>query len=586
MVHLLYTLKSEYKNKKIYIWDVNRDSITLLTKAVFRRINIRGFVTLQSEYAGEIYMNRPVITLEQALQEEDGLILVSDEVMKYRGDVLPTDKTVCWSEALECDEELRQKKVIIYGTGWGARQLEKTLSKEGVEAELYCVTKKNGDTLKYQGKTVIEVSQLDSYEDYAVIVSVVIGNDRQEILETLSTFQGQIYVERVIGEVELLHINLIQSIDAAIKRQNRIYLYSKRNAISGLIEEVLRIYGVQVSGYVYDTQEDVHHIESIYSLAYEGVEDKLIIINEESPERLVKARENIEFAGFSLEQGNYTGLQWYTLAKEDLLSQSRGCYDSLVGHSRLYSQDKPGTKSYGKPGWKLYGREEKERIRIMVLGGSTSAEMWHPENWVSKLYDRLEHENIKTVIYNGAHEGNDIVDEMLRFLRDAYVLRPQIVICMSGVNNTAYKESPNLFNEAYMIEWVKNFAPDMEYCGGVPSDETVYSFWSRNIRLLGVIAAFYGARFWGFLQPINITIQNKTLREKSLYELEEHMVGAEEFAQFACDGEGYINLMHLFNQQDEMYFDVCHYTDKAHEVIADIVYKEIQSEIKAIAKAK
>lgn len=91
---------------------------------------------------------------------------------------------------------------------------------------------------------------------------------------------------------------------------------------------------------------------------------------------------------------------------------------------------------------------------------------------------------------------------------------------------------------------------------------------------------------FGFLQPINITIQNKTLREKSLYELEEHKVGAEEFAQSACDGAGYINLMHLFEQQDEMYFDVCHYTDMAHGIIADIVYKEIQSEIKVLMKSE
>lgn len=580
MVNTIYTLKKKYRDKKIYIWNINRDSMTVFTKAVFRRIDVQGFVTLQEEYAGEMYMNRPVVTLEQVVQEEDSIILASDEVLKYTTDILPTDKVIYWSEALECDEELRQRKVIIYGTGWGARQLDKVLSDEGVKAELYCVTQKDYATQQYQGVKVIEAAELKKYEEYAVIISVVIGQYRQEIMETLADFQGHIYVEHIIGEVEMSHINLIQDIDLAIRKHKKIYLYSKRNALSELIEEVLYTYGIQIDGYVYDTEDEEHNIQSIYSLAFEGIEDKLLIINEECPERLITAREHIEFAGFSLEKGNYTGLQWYTRAKEALLLKLVDCYDSLVGYSKLYIQEKPGTKLYGKPGWKIYGKEEERRIRILVLGGSTSAEVWHPENWISKLYYQLKRENIKSVIYNGAYECNDIVDEILRLLRDGYILRPQIVISMSGVNNTRFKEGSNLFNEGNLIEWIKNFSPDKKYCSGVHSDESLFSFWNRNVKLLELISEFYGAKFFGFLQPMNVTINHMTLQEKSLYEVEEHIVGAQDFAQLANDESDYINLMRLFEQRDEMYFDGCHYTDKAHEVIANKVYEAIMSVIK------
>ena len=44
----------------------------------------------------------------------------------------------------------------------------------------------------------------------------------------------------------------------------------------------------------------------------------------------------------------------------------------------------------------------------------------------------------------------------------------------------------------------------------------------------------------------------------------------------------YINLMRLFEHRDEMYFDVCHYTDKAHEILADQVLKTIMQEVKKL----
>ena len=100
------------------------------------------------------------------------------------------------------------------------------------------------------------------------------------------------------------------------------------------------------------------------------------------------------------------------------------------------------------------------------------------------------------------------------------------------------------------------------------------------MRLLGVIAEFYGARFFGFLQPMNMTMDNMSVWEKSLYEQEDTMVGAREFAQSATNVEaGYINLMRLFEHQDNMYFDVCHYTNKAQEKLAEMVYEKIMLEM-------
>ncbi len=576
MICALYTLMKKYREKDIYLWNVNADSINVFMMAACRHIDIQGFVTAQAEYVGEKYMNRPVVTLEQALQNERSIILVSDEVSQETMNKLPKDRAVYWSDALAFNDELRSVKVIVYGTGRGAEKFCKALEEEGVEAELYCLTKR-GSVGQYRGKTVIEAAELDNYKDYAVVIAANVKKYRWEILENLSGFQGRIFVEMehrigtadLIGNVDLL--NFIQNIDYAAKEQKRIYLYSRRNAVARLIEEVLSIYGIKITGYVGETEIHEQDIQSIYGLAYEGTEDKLIIISEEFPEKFVEARENIELAGFSLEERNYTGFQCHTRSKGMMLSKWHYYKDPLLGGSIIYPE--------GKPGWKLYGKEEDGAVRIMVLGGSTSSEQYHPENWISKLYYKLCQDNIKAVIYNGAHSGNDVVDEILRLLRDGYALKPQIVISMSGVNNTSYKDCTNQFNEINLIQWVQTLSPDSIYCSGVESDEPLYSFWSRNIKILKLIAEFYGADFFGFLQPMNITMSHMSLWEKSRYELEGHAEASRDFMEHAKSCDDYRNLMQLFEHQDEMYIDMVHYTDLAHEAIADKVYETVMPAI-------
>ena len=579
MICELYSLKKEYLDKKVYIWNVNRDSIVLFMMLAFRRIDIQGFITLQEEYKGDIYMNRPVFTLNQVEWDDDSVIFVSDNVSKDKINVLNGERIVYWSDAIGINDELRQKKVIIYGTGDGAKKLCRVLDKEKIDVELYCVTKKNNAMDYYKGKKIIESSELGNYKDCAVVISVLDPQYRREILETLSDFHGRIYGEDIFrsetNKYALANINFIQIIDNAVKMNKKIYIYGRKNLLAELIENVLSIYGIKINGYVYDSGDREKGIMSIYELAYEGIEDKLIIINEESPERLIRVRENIEFAGFSLEKENYTGLQWYTRAKEELLLELKYYKDSLVGHSIIYPQ--------GKPGWKIYGEEKKDGINIIVLGGSTSAEVWCPENWVSKLYNKLNKNNIRTTIYNGAHEGNDIVQEILRLLRDGYALKPDIVISLSGVNNLRYKQVDNLFNIEDFAIWFRSLTSEGICCNGVCCKESLYSFWSRNVSLLKAISEVYGASFFGFLQPMNITMENMSLREKSMHEEEQRSEeGIREFRQFACDNEDYINLMRLFEHKEGMFFDDCHYTDMANEVIANKIYEAIIPTIQTI----
>lgn len=568
MICALYTLKKEYRDKEIYVWNINRDSISLFIELAFRHLDICGFVTEQEEYVGESYMNRPVVALHDIAYDKNALILLSDKVPV---DTLRFDHVVYWSDAVGLNSNLYGEKLIIYGTGYGAEQMSIFLAEEGLKAELYCQTQKENVTC-FHGRKVIEARELEDYSDYAVIISVKKMQYKKEILKTLAGFQGRIYEDTEVFIRGDDCVNFIQNIDMAIKSNKKVFLYSEKNVTAGLIKDVLNLYDIKVWGYVYDKEDKKQGISNIYKMAYEGVDDKLMIINaedfEENPTSYISYRENVELAGFSLEDHNYTSLKIQgNNSKEWLLNVWPQVYDPLTGASRIYE----------KTGWKVYGKEEKDSIRIVVLGGSTSSEQFHPENWVSKLYYQLKEKNIRTTIYNGAFPSDDIVDEILRLLRDGYILRPHIVISMSGVNNLHYKDSVNQFNEERIIDWVKKRTSSGRYCMGLYSDESLFSFWNRNIKILNLIAQFYGAQFIGFLQPMNITMCNMDIYEKSLYEGEAHIQGAADFSKHADQGTGYINLMRLFEHQNDMYFDVCHYTEKGHAAIADEVYKAIVS---------
>lgn len=508
MIRPLYTIKEIYRNKNIYIWNINRNSIDLFIDIAFKKINIQGFVTIQQEYVGQTYMNRPVVDIEQVKQDKDSIIFLADEVPLENLKGIEGIEAVYWSESQEINKELHQKKIIIYGTGEGAKALIESLTEENLEEALYCVTKKGEGSSLYNDKKIIEVGELKEYVDYAIIISTLKARYRKEILAELLDFEGVIYLKTqwIIEGSDVL--NFIQNIDLALQRDRKIYLYSKKNLIAGLIEEVLNLYGIQINGYVGDAADDEQNIKDIHELSLDGTDDKLIIINEDfpDPKRLIKIRAIIEKEGFSLENQNYTSIRRYTVRAEWLLIRTE-VYDPLLGCSRLNSE--------GKQNWNLYGREEKGGIRVLVLGNSASSEEFHPENWVSKLYHKFQADNIKVAIYNGAYPDDDIVSEILRLLRDGYILRPQVVISMSGVCNLQPKEAVNEFNVKKAINLIKELAPKQKYNSGFCSQETLYSFWSRNVNLLRVISNFYGAQFFGFLQPMNHTMKSMTLWEKA-----------------------------------------------------------------------
>lgn len=74
MINALFSLGGKYKDKTIYVWDVNRDSMVVFMWLAFAQIDIKGFVA-DEEYAGKVYMNRIVVGIKQICNDETQLFL-------------------------------------------------------------------------------------------------------------------------------------------------------------------------------------------------------------------------------------------------------------------------------------------------------------------------------------------------------------------------------------------------------------------------------------------------------------------------------------------------------------------------------
>lgn len=198
------------------------------------------------------------------------------------------------------------------------------------------------------------------------------------------------------------------------------------------------------------------------------------------------------------------------------------------------------------------------------------------------FFHKIERSGIEVVLYNGAACGYDIVQELLRLMRDGNIIKPDYVISMSGVNNTNRKmRTDNQFCVVDFLNWIKALDRECEYSSGINDNEVLYDFWNRNAKIMKMICELLGAKFYGFLQPINIGIKNAGLNEISMYEQDDCLSNTNIFREKVMSEREHIytNLIDLFDKKENMYIDNCHYSNKANDIIANIVYDTLWTDI-------
>lgn len=563
---MIQTISEYYREHKIYVWGVKRNSMAVFAKLAFRGINVSGFVVEEQRYSGEMFFNRPVLHIEDFLASADAIIIAADVCAKDR---FSQEMPIYYlNDIWEVNSDLKDEQIIIYGTGKGAEYIYHQLMKKGIEVEAFCVTSQNNQT-EFMGLPVLNISDIEITKKCAVIISAINETYKLEMQNNLEN-KGvpNIYTDEFMPRTDLLMSPFIQSLYKAIKENKKIYIYTKKvDENAELITRMLLIYQVEVTGFLYHEGCSDERIEDIYEMVYEDISDKFIIVNIADKCELQDACELLENLGFSLSRFDYIGLR---IPAYEYKNPPKNISDSLLGYSR----------NGEKAGFCLYGCEKPENTRIVILGGSTSNDgNFRCMCWPKIFYQKLHENGYKVTVYNGAHSGQNVIHELLRLLRDGLLLKPQYVISMGGGNDSVnlYPETKNRFCLSHMIDKEKELGLENRYCHGIEVQEDNFDFWLREERVMKAVCEEYGIKFFCFLQPMKFGKKNMSLFEECVHNDEKRE--AYSFREKSSADDFYENLITLFDEKEGMYIDACHYSEEANRILADIVYDKIASSL-------
>lgn len=566
MIKSLFTLSNEYKDKKIVVYGVNRTSVNLFTDlALNYSVDVYAFLDMEDKFTGESFVNRPVINISQLKKLADAILIIPEinekqNLLKYTEQKI---EILYKNEILDFNEELRNQKIYLYGIGNNACWLYDKMQDKGIAIEGVCVTTP-GSIEEWCGKRVISAEQMKRESNCSVILASDIEQYINEMLEQLDNCDMIKYIFYFMSKNVILNMNFFQIINIALNKKKKIWLYDKGDEHAQYLKKVLSNYQVEI---VKEIDE-----ESIYELGYENIDDISVIVAEKNAEKSEWVCDVLDSLGFGLERLDYTSTNWCTCkANWSALVIKR---DILLGRA-IYVNDK-------YPGYDVYGNEKLAKVKIMILGGSTStSNVYRTVSWVECFYHILSEAGYCPVIYNGAMCSYRIVDEYLHMLRDIEPLKPDFVISFSGVNNTSERKVVNQFNTSSGDSIICN---NSDVISGIKSDEPLYEFWYRVSKLIRLTAEYHGAKVYNFLQPMNSTNESYDLIQKGMFELTEHEKYIEDYKVKASAESDpiYFNLSSMLDGKKQMYIDMCHYSTEANRLIAKRVFEIMKRDLNTV----
>lgn len=559
MLKCLFVLSEQYRNKRIVIFGVNRNAVVAFSLlALNNQVDISYFWNPKNQFIGEYFVNRPIISTEQLSHIQNAIVIIPD-IIKKDEVILYTEKEVLYiDEVLDINSELYHKNNYIYGIGGHGEKIYKKLLDKKIVIKGVCVTKP-GKITNWHGYKVMPIDQM-AYQDKC---NVIVATDReyfqQEMLSQLADNRIDKYIVYFMNYWTIFEGNFFQVINLAITKHKNLWLYVGNSEIELYLNEVFHRYSINVYKKIWEKE--------IYDLWYENIDDICVVVAEKDDLKLKRICDELDGMGFGLGKWNYTATGYYILM--NIAANRLSKKDVLIGNS-IYENEK-------YPGYIVYGDEKNAKVRIMILGGSTSTDkIYRTVSWVKFLYKRLCDIGCMPFILNGAVCGQGIVDEFLHMVRDIEPIKPDCVISLSGVNDTRIRKTRNLFNIRHAdLEMENN-----DCISGVASNESLYDFWYRISKMMNLIASEYGVKVYNFLQPMSAAKDELDLVETGMFDFTEHTEYMRYFKTRAKKEKDmfYINMMSALEGKIS-YIDFAHYSTESNALIADYIFDVIKSDV-------
>lgn len=247
----------------------------------------------------------------------------------------------------------------------------------------------------------------------------------------------------------------------------------------------------------------------------------------------------------------------------------------------------------------------KNHFKILVLGNSTSEHMiGGMKSWCYYLWKKLSYSSDKNyIIYNGGISGYCSGQEFLKLARDGLLLKPDIIISLSGVCDVADFGSSvlgkSLLNKYQYRMWkniteTKGAIPDSLYMRnlhvlstGIESTKSNFEEWIDNERKMYALSKEFGIEFLGCLQPMlfveNSVIENdliEILEDAGIYD---NTLGAAQRRFIEGVRKNIVKYPFLYDmswvlkKEKGCYFDSLHYTERGNKILADEIIKLLYS---------
>jgi hypothetical protein len=270
-------------------------------------------------------------------------------------------------------------------------------------------------------------------------------------------------------------------------------------------------------------------------------------------------------------------------------------YDYRLGYVRA------GTDG----GFDILGGDDAPGGRIVTLGGYTTPESARA-SWVNRLYDRL---GGRYQIYNGCTDGYGSAQEMLMCVRDGFLLKPALVLQLSGFYNFAYKlglvrdkrHASFLRDHPFTTPGQIAFCEKITARFGLGNNEVYYGeenhvpaweYWLGHVDILNALCAAFGIRYSAFLQPCVFSGGYERSRAEDIalceiYDLTQAELDAIAFrfrdeydkaAKAARTRDWLVDLSTLFAGETDVFLNACHARDAYVNRLADAVYGRIGAE--------
>ena len=139
-------------------------------------------------------------------------------------------------------------------------------------------------------------------------------------------------------------------------------------------------------------------------------------------------------------------------------------------------------------------------LRIVVLGGSTTSAIFD-STWSSHLFSEINKHHTKTLtIFNGGCGSFNSHCELTKLSRDIATLKPNIVISLSGVNDTIVPPVISSGFFQFIIQPLLQGNLFSKYNDVFPQLARSLRWKDETLQMQAVCSA-YGAKFFRFLQP-------------------------------------------------------------------------------------